>query len=176
MSDLIDSVNMLANRVAYNNALNTQTNLSVDFINKFGSYSNNFPQLTPIGGEKHFWYYIVTFISIFLSVIFYFISKEETKNEDPNKKKSLSEKPGTIIFYILILIMIGFIGYSVYRYFFVYKPEYNQWFGSLPNDARNLLASINTVRQAMNIINDSYSDTSANARMRYNNSGIRYSR
>ena len=63
--------------------------------------------------------------------------------------------------------MIGFIGYSIYRYFFVYKPEYNQWFSSLPNDARNLLASINTVRQAMNIINDSYSNTSSNQRMRY---------
>ena len=85
MSNLIDSVNRLANTVAYNNALNTQTNLSVDFINKFGSYSNNFSQITPIGGEKHFWYYIVTGISIFLSVIFYFISKDEDK-EDTEKK------------------------------------------------------------------------------------------
>ena len=61
MSSFVDSVNMLANRVAYNNALNTQTNLSVDFINKFGSYSNNFSQITPIGGEKHFWFYIYIF-------------------------------------------------------------------------------------------------------------------
>ena len=167
MSSFVDSVNMLANRVAYNNALNTQTNLSVDFINKFGSYSNNFSQITPIGGEKHFWYYIITFISIFLSVIFYFISKEETKDDNPQNKKPLSQKPGTIAFYILIVIMIGFIGYSLYRYFFVYKPEYNQWFSSLPNDARNLLASINTVKQAINIINDSYSNTSSNPRTRY---------
>jgi hypothetical protein len=167
MSNLIDSVNRLANTVAYNNALNTETNLSVDFINKFGSYSNNFSQITQIGGEKHFWYYIVTGISIFLSVIFYFISKEEDKEDKPENKKPLSKKPGTIAFYILIAIMIGFISYSIYRYFFVYKPEYNQWFSSLPNDARNLLASINTVRQAMNIINDSYSNTSSNPSMRY---------
>ena len=167
MSSFIDSVNMLANRVAYNNALNTETNLSVDFINKFGSYSNNFSQITHIGGEKHFWYYIITGISIFLSVIFYFISKEEDKEEDPQNKKPLSKKPGTIAFYIFIGIMIGFIGYSIYRYFFVYKPEYNQWFSSLPNDARNLLASINTVRDAINLINDSYSNSSNNSRMRY---------
>ncbi len=152
MSNFVDSLNNLANTVAYNNALSTQTNLSVDFINKFGSYSDNFSQITPVGNEKYIWFYVVSAILIFLSVVFYFVKKMEDK-EDVENKKPLSEKPVTIIFNITILIMVIFICYSIYRHFFVYKPQYDKWFSSLPNDARNLLASINTVRQTINAIN-----------------------
>ncbi len=167
MSSLIDSFNQLANAVAYNNAVNTQTNLSVDFINKFGSYSNNFSELTQIGAEKHMWHYIITGIFIFLSIVFYFAKQDEDK-EDENKEKQedITKKPLTILFYISIFIMIIFIFYSIYRYFFIYQPQYNQWLSSLPNDARNLLASINTITQAVNMLNNSYDNSSYRSNIR----------
>ena len=165
MSNILDSISNLANTVVYNNALNTQVNMSVDFINKFGSYSNNFSEVTPIGSEKHSWYYVIAGIFIFISIFLFIVKwQEKTIEDEQEKKKPLSEKPLTILFYISTSIMVIFICYSIYRHFFVYKPQYDKWFSTLPNDARNLLSSINTIRQTMNIINNSYRSHSYHSR------------
>ncbi len=154
MSSFVDSINNLANTVVYNSALNTQANLSVDFINKFGSYSNNFSEITPLGSSKNIWYYVLTGVFIFISIgLAIFKKKEEIDvREQPDEKKeeSFFDKPLTKLFYISILLTVALMCYSLYKYFFIYKPQYNKWYASLPNEARNILASINTVRELIN--------------------------
>ena len=168
MSNFIDSISNLANTVVYNNALSTQANLSVDFINKFGSYSSNFSEITPLGSSKNIWYYVLTGIFIFISIALAMFKKTEdldVQKKPKEQKETIFDKPLTKLFYISILITVVFICYSLYKYFFIYKPQYNKWYASLPNDARNILASINTVRE---LINTTY-NRSSNTRSRFHN-------
>jgi hypothetical protein len=125
---------------------NDLTKSKVDFINKYGNFSNNYNELTPLGEQKKIWFYFVAFLSLVLSIICFALSS----NSNDFIKNPMLKKIVKISAWIFLFIFIASIIYSGYMYLFVYSPQYNEWFKNLPVDAQNKISSINALNMIVN--------------------------
>jgi hypothetical protein len=124
---------------------NNVANSKVDFVNRYGSYSAKYDDLTPLGGQKKTWFYFIIVISLIIMGILFNISKEK-KDENGNVIPPTSnEKIYKILAWIFLGIAIIFIIYSGYMYFFIYSPQYKEWFRNLPVEAQNKLNVIKSL-------------------------------
>jgi hypothetical protein len=127
---------------------NNVTNAKIDFVNNYGTYSNNYDDLTSLGEQKKTWFYFILIISLILTGMLFHISREEKDANGNVIEKTTAKKIYKILAWIFLGISIIFIIYSGYMYFFVYSPQYNEWVKSLPVDAQqklNIIKNLNRI-------------------------------
>ena len=129
---------------------NNVANSKVDFVNKYGSYSSNYDNLTPLGGQKKTWFYFILIISLILTGILFHLSKEEKDANGNIIEPTSAKKLYKILAWMFLGISIIFIIYSGYMYFFIYSPQYNEWLKSLPVEAQNKLNIIKSLNLIAN--------------------------
>ncbi len=126
----------------------------IDFVNKYGNYSIGYNDLTPLGTQKKTWFYFVLFLSLILTIILFVLAKEEKDINGNVIEPTTAKKLFKILAYGCLGIFIISVIYSGYMYFFIYSPQYNQWFKTLPVEAQNqlnIITSINVIaNQAQN--------------------------
>lgn len=129
---------------------NSVINSQVDFIEKYGNYSSNYKDLTPLGGQKKIWFYFIVILSLILTTILFYMSKEEKDINGNIIQPTNTKKLYKTLAWVFLGIFIVSITYSGYMYFFVYSPQYNEWLNSLPVDARNKLNIIRGLNMIAN--------------------------
>ena len=125
-------------------------NSKVEFVKNYGNLAANYNDLTPLGEQKQVWFYFIIILSAILSGILFHISREEKDANGNVIKPTTTKNIYKILAWICLAIFIISLIYSGYMYFFVYSPQYNEWFKSLPSDARNKLNIINSLNTIVN--------------------------
>ena len=110
----------------------------VDFINKYGDLSNTYNHLTPLGEQKNTWVYFIGFFSLILSIICFMYSKKSNETIKNQSLKTIIKISAWLLLGIFIVCVI----YGGYTYFFLYSPQYNEWFKNLPVDAQKKISAI----------------------------------
>jgi hypothetical protein len=124
---------------------NNVANSKVEFVNKYGSYSAKYDDLTPLGDQKKSWFYFIIVISLIIMCILFNISKEKKDANGNVIALTSNEKIYKVLAWIFLGIAIIFIDYSGYMYFFIYSPQYKEWFINLPVEAQNKLNIIKSL-------------------------------
>lgn len=123
-----------------------------NFLSKYGSYSSKYDALDPFGKQTFntIWPFLVAIIGLFGMVIAFGYSSEEVdpKTELPIKgERPLWKKILYFIGWLLVFVMLFGAGYGVYLYFAVYLAQYNQWYSSLPLEAKTTLGMISAMNK-----------------------------
>jgi hypothetical protein len=111
----------------------------MEFVKNYGTLSGNYNNLTPLGEQKNVWFYFVLILSLILTGVFFHLSREERDASGNVKEKTTSKKIYKILAWMFVGVSSILAIYSGYMYLFVYSPQYNEWFNSLPKDARTQL-------------------------------------
>ena len=138
----------------YNNLAKSQ----VDFVNKYGNFSNTYNNLTPLGEQKNTWFYFIAFFSLVLSIICFVFSSNTNDTIKDESLKNIIKIAAWILLSIFIISLI----YSGYIYLFVYSPQYNEWFKNLPVDAQNKISTIRTLTMLINKNNNNNNNRNRN--------------
>jgi hypothetical protein len=135
---------------------NPTLDMKANFINKYGTLASPYESLDSLGNQtfKTYWPILVSIVGIIVS-IFCFIGS--AKDKDPKTQKELERTTGKTIllglaWFLLFSSIFGF-GYGSYLYIAIYLPQYNDWFASLPIDAKSSLGSIKTIDNLVSRIN-----------------------
>ncbi len=117
----------------------------MDFLNNYGKMSSNYNALTPLGEQNKVWFYFVLILSLILTGIFFYQSRKVKDVNGNDIEPTNTKKIYKILAWIFLGISIILIFYSGYMYFFIYSPQYNEWFNSLPPDAKTQLNIIKSL-------------------------------
>jgi hypothetical protein len=141
----------------HNTAINSESNTKVDFINKYGSYADNYDKLNNLGEQTRIWPYIIS-ILLLIGLIACFMYSKQEENKETGEKIPRTKFKEAIYYlgYVFLVIFIISIIYNGVYYFAFYLPQYRKWYNSLPQDAINLLNTIKTLETVTNISRNYY--------------------
>ena len=114
-----------------------------EFISKYGSTTNNYNYLDQLGKMKN-----GTIVAIFIIAVLLSIGAFVFSNNNP---KIISQCLLRKIGWIFAIIAIFALGYGGMLYFFLYLPQWNTWFKTLPSEGQILLGSIKGLTSVTNI-------------------------
>ncbi len=103
---------------------NTEINSKVDFVKKYGNYSANYNDLTPLGEQKKVWFYFVLILSLILTAILFNKSKDEKDSNGQVIEPSTTKKIYKMLAYLFLGISIILIFYNIF--FKIYQPFLHQ--------------------------------------------------
>jgi hypothetical protein len=120
----------------------------VDFINKYGNYASGYKHLNLLGSNKHVLHVFIAILSLFGCIILFVNSPQKVDSNNQPIERTTIEKIFRTSAWVLLIVFVLSIIYGGYLHFFLYLPEYNDWFSKLPTDAKNqinIIHGINTI-------------------------------
>jgi hypothetical protein len=126
----------LINDMAQASVMNNLVNYKTNFISKYGSTTNNYDELDQLGQMNNAGIFILIFIFAVVLCILSFVFS--------SKYDRLSKYLYYFGWFFLIVIIVT-LGYGSYIYFFLYLPQWNEWYKTLPSQAKQDLMSIKTL-------------------------------
>ena len=142
---------ILLGNIGSNIAQGALVNNEVDFINKYGKTTLSYDKLDQLGNIKSKNFFLFFFILAIVLCILSFVFHSKTSD---SVNPSLTNKVLYYLGWVFLIIIITMLGYSSYFYFFLYLPQYNEWFKKLSVDAQTDLAKIYSLSEVVNQANN----------------------
>jgi len=146
---LFQDVSNIGLGVANATAAVTLVDTKLNFIKKYGKTTIPYNKLDQLGNMKKNNIFMIVFVFSIILCIASFIYYKKTKKVN----LTLLNKILYYLGWIFLIVTIIMLGYGGYFYFFLYLPQYNEWYSHLSFDGKNELALINTISDVASMTN-----------------------